>query len=77
VRQHAPTPARMFTGTDKETTSPQEVEPFRVLDAYATGIVTALTTDGVQPFIFATIEARQMLEEIDASLQHLLKKGGL
>jgi hypothetical protein len=29
----------------------------------------------VQPFTFATVEASKMLEEIEASLQRLLKKG--
>lgn len=53
----------------------QEAEQLRVLDAYATGILTALNTDGVQPFTFATVEASKMLEEIEASLQRLLKKG--
>jgi hypothetical protein len=57
------------------TASPQEAEQLRVLDAYATGILTALNTDGVQPLTFATVEASKMLEEIEASLQHLLKKG--
>ncbi|GHO61411.1 hypothetical protein KSC_093760 [Ktedonobacter sp. SOSP1-52] len=57
------------------TASPQEAEQLRVLDAYATGILTALNIDGVQPLTFATVEASQMLEEIEASLQHLLKKG--
>jgi hypothetical protein len=47
-----------------------------VLDDYANGILTALNTDGLQPFKYATVEASQMLEEIEASLQHLLKKGG-
>jgi len=48
-----------------------------VLDDYATGIVTALNTDGLQPFKYATVEESAMLEEIEASLRHLLKKGGL
>jgi hypothetical protein len=59
------------------TTSPQEAQQLTVLDAYATGIVTALNTDGLQPFKYATVEASQILDEIEASLQHLLKKGGL
>lgn len=58
-----------------EIASPQEAEQLRVLDAYATGILTALNTDGVQPLTFATVEASQMLEEIEASLQNVLKKG--
>jgi hypothetical protein len=47
-----------------------------VLDDYANGILTALNTDGLQPFRYATVEASQMLEEIEASLGHLPKKGG-
>jgi hypothetical protein len=59
------------------TASPQEAEQLAVLDEYANGILTALNTDGLEPFKYATVEANQMLEEIEASLQHLLKKGGL
>jgi hypothetical protein len=47
-----------------------------VLDEYATGIVTALNTDGLQPFKYATVEATQMLEEIEVGLQQLSKKRG-
>jgi hypothetical protein len=56
--------------------SPQEAEQLAVLDDYANGILTALNTDGLQPFKYATVEASQMLEEIEASLQQLRKKGG-
>jgi hypothetical protein len=59
-----------------ETASSQEAEQLRVLDAYATGIVTALNTNGVQPLTCATVQASQMLEEIEASLQNVLQKGG-
>src|SRR5439155_697435 len=58
------------------TASPNEAKQLVVLDDYATGIVTALNTDGLQPFKYATVEASQMLEEIEASLQQLSKKGG-
>jgi hypothetical protein len=58
------------------TASPQEAEQLAVLDDYATGILTALNTDGLQPFKYATGEASQMLEQIAASLRHLPKKGG-
>jgi len=37
---------------------------------------TALNTDGLQPFKYATVEESSMLEEIEASLQQLSKKGG-
>jgi hypothetical protein len=58
------------------TASPAEATQLAVLDDYATGIVTALNTDGLQPFKYATIEESSMLEEIEASLQQLPKKGG-
>ncbi len=58
------------------TASPQEATQLAVLDNYATGILTALNTDGLQPFKYATVEASAMLEEIEASLQHLCEKKG-
>ncbi len=58
------------------TAAAQEAEQLAVLDDYANGILTALNTDGLQPFKYATVEAEQMLEQIEASLQQLLKKGG-
>jgi hypothetical protein len=59
------------------TASLQEAKQLAVLDEDATGIVTALNTDGLQPFKYATVQSSQMLDEIEASLQQLLKKGGL
>ncbi len=56
--------------------SPNEAKQLAVLDDYATGIVMALNTDGLQPFKYATVEESSMLEEIEASLQQLSKKGG-
>src|SRR3989441_1943921 len=58
------------------TASPQEAKQLAVLDDYATGIVTALNTDGLQPFKYATVEESLMLDEIETSLQQLGKKGG-
>jgi hypothetical protein len=58
------------------TAAPTEAEQLAVLDEYATGIVTALNTDGLQPFTYATVEATPMLDEIEASLQQLSQKGG-
>jgi hypothetical protein len=58
------------------TVAPSEAKQLAVLDEYATGIVTALNTDGLQPFTYATVEATSMLDEIQASLQQLSKKGG-
>src|SRR6266581_8704895 len=60
----------------RSTASPPEAAQLAVLDDYATGIMTALTTDGLQPFTYATVEATAMLDEIEASLQQLAKKGG-
>ena len=58
------------------TASPQEAIQLAVLNKDATGILTALNTDGLQPFKYATVEASAMLEEIEASLQHLCEKKG-
>lgn len=57
------------------TASPDEAKQLAVLDEYATGIVTALNTDGLQPFKYATVGAAQLVEEIEASLKQLSKKG--
>jgi hypothetical protein len=56
--------------------SPPEATQLAVLDNYATGILAALNTDGLQPFKYATVEASAMLEEIEASLQRLCEKKG-
>ena len=53
----------------------KEAEQLAALDDYASGILTALTTDGVQPFKYAAVEAGQALDEVEASLQRLPKKG--
>jgi hypothetical protein len=57
------------------TAQPEEAEQLAVLDEYAAGILTALNTDGLQPFTYATVEAAQALDEVEASLQGLEKKG--
>src|SRR6266700_2749553 len=57
--------------------SAEEAEQLAVLDEYASGILTALNTDGVQPFKYAAVEAADMFDEVEASLQQLSKKGGL
>jgi len=56
---------------------PQEAEQLAVLDDYAAGILTALNTDGLEPFKYATVEAADLFDEVEASLQQLSKKGGL
>ena len=58
------------------TASPQEATQLAVLDNYATGILTALNTDGLQPFKYATVEESSMLDDIEASLQQLSEKKG-
>jgi hypothetical protein len=58
------------------TASPEEAKQLAVLEDYATGLLTALNTDGLQPFTYATVEESSMLDEIEASLEQLLKKGG-
>jgi hypothetical protein len=55
--------------------SPKEAEQLAALDDYAAGILTALNIDGVQPFKYAAVEAAQALDEVEASLQRLPKKG--
>jgi hypothetical protein len=57
--------------------SAQEARQLAVLDEYASGILTALNADGLQPFKYATVEAAQALDEVEASLQWLSKKGSL
>jgi len=58
------------------TASPDEAKQLAVLDDYATGVLTGLNTDGLQPFKYATVEATALLDEIEASLEQLSKKGG-
>ena len=53
----------------------EEAEQLAVPADYASGIVTALNHDGLQPFTYAAVEAAQALDEVQASLQRLEKKG--
>ncbi len=46
-----------------------------MLDEYAAGTVTALNTDGLQPFTYAAVEAAQALDEVEASEAVVGKKG--
>ena len=48
-----------------------------MLDEDASGIVTALNTDGLQPFTYATVEAAQAFDEVEASLPQREKRGPL
>lgn len=58
------------------TAPPDEARQLAVLDDYATGVLTALNSDGLQPFKYAALEANAMLDEIETSLAQLGKKGG-
>ena len=60
----------------KSLTLPESSYIIAVLHEYATGIVTALNTDGLQPFTYATVEATPILDEIESILEHLSKRGG-
>jgi hypothetical protein len=61
--------------TQISTSSPQEAKQLAVLDDYASGILTALNTDGIQPFKYAAVEAAQALDEVETSLEQLPQKG--
>lgn len=52
-----------------------EAKQLAVLDEYASGMLTALNTDGLQPFTYATVESAPALDEVEASLQQLEKRG--
>ncbi len=55
--------------------SPKEAEQLAALDDYASGMLTALNVEGLQPFKYAAVEAAQALDDVEASLQRLPKKG--
>jgi hypothetical protein len=55
--------------------SPKEAEQLAALDEYASGMLTALNAEGLQPFTYAAVEAAQALDDVEASLQRLPKKG--
>jgi hypothetical protein len=54
-----------------------EAEQLTVLDTYASGILSALNRDGLAPFDFAMVHSAEDLDEVEASLQRLAKKGAL
>src|SRR5437588_7122550 len=47
------------------TAKPEEAEQLAVLDDYAAGILTALNTDGLEPFKYATVEAADLFDEVE------------
>ncbi len=54
---------------------PAEAEQLSVVDDYALGVLTALNADGTLPFQYPAVAAGQALDEVEASLQQLEKKG--
>jgi hypothetical protein len=61
--------------TQIKQASPKEAEQLAALDDYASGMLTALNVEGLQPFTYAAVEAAQALDDVEASLQRLPKKG--
>jgi hypothetical protein len=55
--------------------SPKEAEQLTALDDYASGMLTALNSEGLQPFTYAAVEAAQALDDVEASLGRLPQKG--
>jgi hypothetical protein len=55
--------------------SPKEAEQLAALDDYASGMLTALNSEGLQPFTYAAVQAAQALDDVEASLGRLPKKG--
>ncbi|MGZ3602667.1 MAG: hypothetical protein ACXVDF_22355 [Ktedonobacterales bacterium] len=55
--------------------SAKEAQQLAALDDYASGMLTALNAEGLQPFKYAAVEAAQALDDVEASLQRLPKKG--
>jgi len=58
-----------------EQASETEQEQLAILDTYALGIQAVLNQDGVAPFDYAGIDAYDDLDDIEASLERIKKKG--
>ncbi len=54
---------------------PAEAAQLSVLDDYALGVLTALNFDGTLPFQYPAVAAADALDEVEASLQQLEKRG--
>lgn len=54
-----------------------EIEQLDILGDYALGIQTALNMDGMLPFKYAGLAAKEVLDDIATSLHGLEEKGGL
>ncbi len=52
-----------------------EAEQLSVLDDYALGVLTALNFDGTLPFQYPAVAAAEALDEVEASLKQLEKRG--
>jgi hypothetical protein len=57
--------------------SAAEAEQLSIVDDYALGVLTALNRDGTLPFEYPAVQASEDLEEVEASLERLSKKGEL
>src|SRR6266702_4999932 len=55
--------------------SPAEAEQLSVVDDYALGVLTALNRDGTLPLEYPAVRAGEDLDEVEASLERLGKKG--
>lgn len=66
---------RKFLAKQISLAPPAEAEQCAVLDDEAAGILTALNTEGRQPFQYAAVEAAEALDEVATSLKRLVKKG--
>jgi hypothetical protein len=62
---------------DMPQASADEAKQLSVLDEYAAGVLCALNRDGIAPLDFAAVQTAEDLDEVEASLQRLGKKGGL
>ena len=54
---------------------PAEAEQLSVIDDYALGVLTALNFDGTLPFKYPAVAAADALDQVEASLQQLEKRG--
>jgi hypothetical protein len=62
---------------DMQEGSAAEADQLLVLNDYATGVLSTLNRGGLAPFDFAAVQIGEDLDEVDASLQRLAKKGDL
>jgi hypothetical protein len=80
MRKHLQPKVRALRKQLKRDISGESRDPatqLSVLDEYASGVLTALNRDGIAPLDFAAVQIAEDLDEVEASLQRLSKKGGL